>query len=147
VADFVLFKSDLTEPQRIETAFTVDVLIQTEIEYSAKLRNEVRYELSATYSATETDAIEAVLSGSPATFALAQIEERFNRSAEHSAAFSNLMQRRSVHAILQDLYRLGAIGNSFPIGSTGSGIRNRWAFQGDPTLLGEKRIEIHSSLL
>lgn len=130
-----------------ETAFTVDVLHETETEYSAKLWDEVRYELSATYSDAEVDAIEAVLSGASASFDLQQIEERFVLSMKHSNTLADLTRRRSVREILQDLYRLGAVGNSFRVGSTGTDIRNRWVFRGDPTLLVEKRMVIHGALL
>ncbi len=130
-----------------EAVFTVAVLNETATEYSAKLWDEVRYELNATYSNAEVDAIEAVLSGSSATFELAQMEERFERSAEYSAILTELIKRRSVREILQDIYRLGAVGNSFRVGSTGTDIRNRWAYRGDPTLLVEKRMEIHPALL
>ena len=46
-----------------ETFFSRDVLHDTEAEYSAKLWDEVRYELSATYSDDEINAIEMVLAG------------------------------------------------------------------------------------
>lgn len=130
-----------------ENQFTAEVLNETETEYSAKLWDEVRYELSATYSDEEVDSIEGVLSGGSSAFELPQIEFQFDRSASHSPTLVNLLHRRSVREILSDLYRLGAIGNAFRTGSTGTDIRNRWSFRGDPTLLVERRMEIHPALL
>lgn len=130
-----------------ETSFTENVLYETEMEYSSKLWDEIRYELSAMYSDNEVDAIESVLSGGAAAFDISEMESRFYRSAKHSQTLQKILDRRSVREILADLYRLGAIGNSFRAGSTGTDIRNRWAFRGDPTLLAEKRMVIHTALL
>lgn len=129
-----------------ETRFSVDVLHETEIEYSGKLWDEVRYELSATYSDVEIDSVEDALSGGSTAFDLAHIEARFDRSANFSPTLKALLNRRPVREILKDLYRLGAIGNSFRAGTTGTDIKNRWAFRGDPNLLVEKRMVIHPAL-
>lgn len=129
-----------------ETKFTNEVLHDTEIEYSTKLWDEVRYELSATYSEEEINAIEVVLSGGPTTFELHHIEKRFDDSERYYQTIGQLLQRRSVREILSDLYRLGAIGNNFRTGASGSDIRNRWSFRGDPNLLPDKRMIIHQAL-
>lgn len=134
-----LFPNDLT--------FSDEVLRETESEYSNKLWDEVRYELSAIYSDTEVDALEQVISGGASSFDLGQIEERFRVRAEASPTLWKLLERRSVREILADLYRLGAIGNSFRVGATGTDFRNRWSFRGDPTLLADKRMVIHPALL
>lgn len=125
----------------------MEVLKETETEYSGKLWDEVRYELSATYSDAEVDAIESVISGGASAFELREIEDRFSRAASYSKIVGNLLQRRSVREILADLYRLGAIGNSFRVGAAGTDIRDRWFFRGDPTLLAEKRMVVHRALL
>jgi hypothetical protein len=130
-----------------EQVFSADVLRETESEYSNKLWDEVRYELSATYSDTEINALEEVISGGGAAFELGQIEAKFEQAAISSSTLRNLIGKRSVREILADLYRLGAIGNSFRVGSTGTDFRNRWSFRGDPTLLADKRMVIHPALL
>jgi hypothetical protein len=129
-----------------EHKFSVDVLRETESEYSGKLWDEVRYELGATYSDTEVDAIEGVIAGGPSAFEVQGVEELFRRSMAHSTTLSALLNRRSVREILADLYRLGAIGNSYRTGSTGTQIKDRWLFRGDPTLLADKRMVIHPAL-
>ena len=130
-----------------ETRFTDLVLRETETEYSGKLWDEVRYEMSALYSDQEIDAIEGIISGGSASFEIIDMEKRFSKAADRSNTTLSLMQRRSAREILGDLYRLGAVGNSFRAGSTGTDVRNRWAFRGDPTLLVDKRMVIHPALL
>jgi hypothetical protein len=127
-------------------SFAQDILEQTEIEYSSKLWEEIRYELSATYSSEEINAIEMVLSGGRTAFDLEQIDERFDKARKYSSTLQGLLPRRSVREIMADLYRLGAVGNSFRAGSTGTDIRNRWSFRGDQNLLPDKRMVIHPAL-
>lgn len=126
--------------------FKGDVLRETEIDYSNKLWDEVRYELGATYSDDEVDMIEGVISGGAASFDISQIQEKFDKVSHYSQKMGELLYRRSVREIMHDLYRLGAIGNSFRIGTSGNTMRNRWAFRGDPKLLDDKRMVIHPAL-
>jgi hypothetical protein len=129
-----------------EPKFSVDILNETDIEYSTKLWDEVRYELSASYSTSDIEIIEMILSGSRMYFELEDIEERFDRISTRSSNAQKLLGRRSAREILNDLYRLGAVGNAFRTGTTGDTIRNRWAFRGDPSLLTDKRMTIHPAL-
>jgi hypothetical protein len=129
-----------------EAKFSERVLNETEVSYSSRLWDEIRYELGATYSDIETQALEGIFSGGAPYFTLSEISVRFEKLAAHSSALSLLLQRRSVREILADLYRLGAIGNSFRTGSTGTQIMHRWAFRGEPNLLFEKQMVIHSAL-
>lgn len=129
-----------------ETTFNKEVLKNSEIEYSAKLWEEVRYELSAIYSEPEIDIIESVFSGSPRYFDLHDAQARFDLASSRTSLAGALTRRRAVADILIDLYRLGAIGNAFRVGPSASDVRNRWAFRGDPTLLLDKRMEIHPAL-
>lgn len=129
-----------------ESSFKGEVLRETEIDYSNKLWDEVRYELGATYSDEEVDLIENALSGGSASFEIEQIQEKFDKAASYSQKMAELLRRRSVKEIMHDLYRLGAIGNSFRVGTSGNTIRNRWAFRGDPKLLDDKRMVVHPAL-
>ena len=129
-----------------EETFTEQVLLDTEGEYSSQMWDEITYELSAKYSDEDIQVIEMLLSGSSVTFDLADIESKSNRLMLQSESIKKLLSRFGVIDILQDLYRLGAIGNYFRVGSSGADIRNRWAFRGDPTLLPDKRMTINPSL-
>lgn len=130
-----------------ESFFSEKVLIETEREYSGKLWDEVRYELSATYSEMEVNAIEGIFTGGATAFELDDIEAKVGERAKASSVLRQLLERRSVTDILHDLYRLGAIGNSFRAGTTGNIPRSRWAFRGDPSLLPDKRMVLHSALV
>lgn len=130
-----------------EEAFSQEVLFNTENEYSAKLWDEIRYELSAAYAEGEIDIIESVLSGGARSFDLETVTERFTLSADRSPSVALLLARKSVVDILNDLYRLGAIGNAFRAGTSASDMKNRWAFRGDSNLLVDKRMEIHAALI
>lgn len=130
-----------------ETVFSDKILRDTEVEYSKKLWDEVRYELSASYSDLAINAIEGALSGGPIAFEYDEIEDRFHKRAKTSRALEELLQKKSMADILTDLYRLGAIGNSFRAGSTASVFRSRWSFRGDPVLLDHKRMVVHSALV
>lgn len=130
-----------------ETKFSENILHETEIEYSSKLWDEVRYELGATYSDTEVDALEMVIAGGSSMFDLSDIEHRFSHAENTSPTIKTLLIRRNVREILNDLYRLGAIGNSYRVGTSSADIRFRWAFRGDPNLLVDKRMLIHPALV
>jgi hypothetical protein len=123
------------------------MLWETDIEYSSKLWDEIKYELGSAYSNEDISVIEMALSGGAVVFHLAQMEERFSNLELHSAIAQKLASRRSVREILSDLYRLGAIGNSFRVGTTGTNIRNRWSYRGDPNLLPDKQMTIHPALV
>ncbi|MGY8710219.1 hypothetical protein RAD16_31170 [Bradyrhizobium sp. 18BD] len=128
------------------TKFSIDVLTETEVDYSAKMWDEIKYELSASYSTSDIDVIEMVIAGSSSAFQLDDIDRRFETLARESSNAQKLLSRRSAKEILSDLYRLGAIGNVFRAGTTADKVRNRWAFRGDPNLLLDKRMTIHPSL-
>lgn len=126
--------------------FSEQILQETEIEYSSKLWDEIKYELSATYADEEIEIIELVLSGTKVGFDLDEMKERFDRAEQRFSKAKGLLSRRTVSDILADLYRLGAVGNTFRVGSTGTQIRNRWSFRGDPSLLPDKRMTLHPAL-
>jgi len=126
--------------------FSIEILNETDIEYSTKMWDEIKYELSASYSASDIDVIEMIIAGSSTDFEFDDIDRRFDIVADESSNAQKLLSRRSAREILSDLYRLGAIGNVFRAGTTADKVRNRWAFRGDPNLLPDKRMTIHPSL-
>lgn len=126
--------------------FSQSILHDTEIEYSSKLWDEVRYELSAIYSDNEIECIEKILSGGAAYFNIGDIKTRFDEYAAKSKIASKLIERRSVEEILSDLYRIGAIGNAFRTATTGTHMRYRWIYRGEQTLLSDKQMVIHFAL-
>lgn len=126
-----------------ESCFTRDIFDKTETEYSSKLWDEIRYELSATYSSEEIDAIELALAGHSSGFEFSDIDQRLGKA---SKLFLRGRKAKSTYEVLADLYRLGAIGNSFRVGSSGTNINNRWVFRGDPKVYFDKRMVVHPAL-
>ena len=126
--------------------FRDETLRETENDYSKKMWDEIAYELSASYSKPEVEAIEMLISGSSDRFQLHHIEGRSNVLSLQSEKMRSLLSRVGLIDILQDLYRLGAIGNFFREGASASDIRNRWSFRGDPTLLPNKQMTINYCL-
>lgn len=125
--------------------FNQDTLDRTSNDYSSKLWDEVKYEMSAVYSDQELSIIEGVFSGKQVYFDLQKAVEWFNYPTRYSEVAKKLLSRRSVEQILHDLYRLGAIGNAFKVNYRQ--FRNRWVFRGEPTLLIDKQMEIHPALV
>jgi hypothetical protein len=136
----------IQEQYPTEETFTEQALLDTEGEYSSQMWDEVTYELNSKYSDDDVQVIEMLLSGSGVNFELFEIEAKANRLSLQSEKTRKLLARVGVIDILQDLYRLGAVGNYFRVGTSGGDIRNRWAFRGDPTLLPDKRMTINQSL-
>ena len=119
------------------------VLSKTEIDYSAKMWEEVAYELSAIYDAGEIEAIENLLFGSHQVFELSQIAERLRLMSSTSTSAKEISQRRGIKVLLQDLYRLGAIGNYF---KQSGAAKQRWIHRGESKLIETQAMAIHSSL-
>lgn len=129
----------------LKSRFDEEVLTKTEQEYSSKLWDEIQYELSAIYNQDEITAVRMALSGMSRYFDLNDFEARMLRVATYSKSVRRLYER-SPADILVDLYRLGAIGNAFRVGTSASDTRNRWVFRGDPDLLVDKRMELNPAL-
>lgn len=119
------------------------VLAKTDIDYSSKMWEEVAYELSAIYDAGEVGAIENLLFGSHQVFELSTIAERLRLMSSTSVSAKAIVQRRGIKVLLQDLYRLGAIGNYFK--QSGS-IKQRWVHRGEAKLIETQAMAVHSSL-
>jgi len=129
-----------------EEKITDKMLIDTEGDYSSVMWDEIRYELSANYSAQEINVIEMCMSGFRTEFTLPELEERMETLAKSSKHTREFLTKHGLLDVLNDLYRLGAVGNAFREGPRSSDVRNRWAFRGDPSLLPDKKIAVNSSL-
>lgn len=126
-----------------EPLFDEKMFIATDIDYSAKLWEEIVYELSASYSSEEIVVIEQLFVGQLGRFSSRDIQERLSKKAASDPIAKKLEARRPVGVILQDLYRLGAIGNVFLVKKS---IRHRWMFRGESSLLLDRHMELHPAL-
>ncbi len=141
--DIVLRLIVAQEQFPLNETFDGIALSKTNVEYSSRMWEEVAYELSAIYVTEEVKAIEDLLFGSSQNFSLSDVAERLRLMASTSPAANEIMRRRGVKVLLQDLYRLGAIGNSFKLNGMH---RQRWIHRGEVRLAEDQAMAIHSSL-
>ena len=126
---------------RPNSSFLYSAFLNTEKEYSGLLWEEVAYELSATYSPEEVSAIESLFIAQEPFFGLFDFSQRLRQIAKGGRVAERLLHERGgVHSLLRNLYRIGAIGNS---ANSGSIVRQRWVFRGDPHLDLESRMRLH----
>jgi hypothetical protein len=108
---------------------------------------EGREELTPGYTPDEVTSLERALAGSARFFYRRQFEELLANAAVHDSILRALLERHGPDLILQDLFRLGMIGNNWVVGDANhSEIRSRWTFRGDTTLALDRRMAFHRSL-
>ena len=115
-----------------ETAFT-----QCTAEYSMESMKEIKEELNALYSPKDIDSIIMCLTGFKKQFSVKELKERIE------LYFNNTLLNSDFVQILQDIYRVGIIGNK----SKSTDIY-RWQHKGDEGLIldDEWNIIIHRAL-
>lgn len=89
----------------ITTKFTQQVFVESAEEYSRESLKEVKEELNALYTAEQIDEIFLWLSGFRTMFSLDELKERIHKHFLPSKIDKNLVE------VLQDLYRVGIVGN------------------------------------
>lgn len=105
--------------------------------YSSDSLIEIKEEMSALYSSEEITLIISCLTGFRAIFALNDLKKHIERY------YSNSILETKLNVILDDLYRLGVIGNFSPASKS-----FRWQHKGDDGLVlsDEWKIMIHVAL-
>jgi hypothetical protein len=125
------------------TFFDAVVLAKTDIHYSGKMWEEIMYELNAMYTNDEVAVIEKLFFAQHAFFDLADVADRLQQQSVMSPVADKLFRRRGVRAILQDMYRLGAIGNVYRVANQP---RHRWVHRGEAGLVENFRMQLHPAL-
>ena len=105
--------------------------------YSAESLQEIKEELRALYTAEEIDDIVTCFTGYRTTFSVSDIKNRIESSFKDSIL--NIKFRQ----VMEDLYRLGFLGNYLPVSKT-----FRWQHKGDAQVIltDEWRLCIHYGL-
>jgi hypothetical protein len=129
-----------------ETKFGRKALGDTESDYSAQLWSEIEYELSASFSVEEIEAITAIFSGIRRVFFLNDLSNLAQGKSKHSDAIKSFIQAHSLADLCRTLYSHGALGNDFRTGTTGNVSRNRWIFRGDRSLIVDQRMTLNPAL-
>lgn len=118
-------------------AFTQHVFDSLAKAYSEDSLGEIREELRALYTSEEIDTIISCFTGFQTVFSIADLQMRISRF------YSNTILEKNMVQVLNDLYRLGFIGNYLPAARA-----YHWQHRGDSQLImsDEWRICVHSAL-
>ncbi len=136
----------LTQAQRAypnATAFTHQVFDKIRKTYSSECWTECMEELKAKYKNDQISAIESIFNGWKSHFTL----EDFGRRIAEKVKYDNRLNLISdnIIVLLENLYRVGVIGNSYiPDRDTKPIVR--FVFRGDDKLLPDKDMMVHNAL-
>lgn len=105
--------------------------------YSEDSLTEIKEELRALYKSEDIDIIISCFMGYKTSFSVSQLRERI------ANVFSGTILETNFNQVIEDLYRLGFLGNFLPIAKT-----YRWQHRGDarPILTEEWRLFVHYAL-
>lgn len=107
-----------------DSAFTNVVFSSMAKSYSEDSLQEIREEMRALYTSDEIDSIFSCFTGYRTTFSINELRQRIERFYRDSVLDTHFVQ------VLNDLYRLGFLGNVFPATST-----YHWQHRGDSALI------------
>ena len=132
-----LISSAQSSIKNTETSFNQSVFDSIKKRYSDDSLMEIREELRALYTTEEIELIISCFSGYKTIFSISQLKNRINRY------FSGTILDNKLQNLLQDLYRLGFIGNYLPYSKT-----YRWQHKGDNGLIlaDNYRLMVHYAL-
>ena len=118
-------------------AFTQAVFASLTKAYSDDSLQEIKEELRALYTSEEIDIIISCFTGYKTAFSVSELRDRI------STYFKNTVLYDKFNQVLNDLYRLGFIGNFLPAGRV-----YHWQHKGDVSLIfsDEWRVCIHYAL-
>lgn len=118
-------------------AFTQSVFDSVVKNYSEDSLTEIKEELRALYDTDQIDTIISCFMGYKTTFSVNQLKERIKAYFRGSILETNFSQ------VIDDLYRLGFLGNFLPVSKT-----YRWQHKGDGRVIlsEEWRLLVHYAL-
>lgn len=118
-------------------SFTQSVFDSMRKKYSEDSLIEIREELRALYTSEEIEIIISCFTGYKTVFSYNKLKERIQNY------FSKTLLDEKLNTVLQDLYRLGFLGNFLPASQS-----YRWQHKGDNSLIisDEWRMIIHYAL-
>ena len=118
-------------------AFTQSVFDSVVKTYSEDSLTEIKEELRALYDTDQIDMIISCFMGYKTTFSVSQLKQRIRTYFQGSILETNFPQ------VIDDLYRLGFLGNFLPVSKT-----YRWQHKGDGRVIlsEEWRLVVHYAL-
>lgn len=132
-----LISSAQNSIKKNDTSFNQSVFDSLRKKYSEDSLIEIREELRALYTSEEIEIIISCFTGYKTVFSYNKLKERIQNY------FSETLLDKKLNTILQDLYRLGFLGNFLPVSQS-----YRWQHKGDNSLIisDEWRMVIHYAL-
>lgn len=132
-----LISSAQNSIKKNNTSFNQSVFDSLRKKYSEDSLIEIREELRALYTSDEIETIISCFTGYKTVFSYNKLKERIQKY------FSETLLNEKLNTILQDLYRLGFLGNFLPASQS-----YRWQHKGDNSLIisDEWRMVIHYAL-
>lgn len=122
-----------------ENSFNQMIFEAINKDYSTECWTEQEEELLAKYPVDEIDGIKHLLMGIKCPFSIEEINLKANRGKDLYKGVEKLLSNHKLADILEDLFRIGIIGNT--------GRRSvRYSFRGDVGLLIEKNMTVHPAL-
>jgi len=128
----------------MDTSITGDMVKSIMQEYSNQSWGELTQELLASYSKNEVSAIRRLLNNFKRRFILNDFLDRCDSKSLSDAEVASLVRKFGSGAILNDLYRIGVIGNDWEVSP--SNYRHRWSFRDQDELDTDFRMAIHRGL-
>lgn len=119
------------------SAFSQIVFDSTSKVYSEDSLQEIKEELRALYTAEEINDIITCFTGYRTSFSVKDLQKRIDQY------FSETILKKKFRQVIEDLYRLGFLGNLLPASQT-----YHWQHKGDPSVIlsDEWRLCIHYAL-
>lgn len=123
--------------QNNNTVFNQAVFNSITRTYAEDSLTEIKEELRALYDPAQIDTIIGCFMGYKTTFSIKQLKDRITLYFSHTVLDENFIQ------VINDLYRLGFLGNFLPISKT-----FRWQHKGDDRVIlsDEWRLVVHYAL-
>ena len=120
-----------------EGVFNQSVFDAMRKKYSSDSLAEIKEEMRALYKTSEIDTIISCFTGYKTTFSVRQLKERI------STLYTDNVLTNRFDEVIQDLYRLGFLGNYLPSSKT-----YRWQHKGDEGVIvsDEWRLMVHYAL-
>lgn len=124
--------------------FSPNVLEPIRKKYSSDSWIEMSEELKAKYSADQIASIKKIFYGQKQIWNYSEFKQHVLHIADKYSNIKNLIEKFSIDDILDDLYRVGIIGN---INKKTSPPKMRFVFRGDSERVQEQDIYLHNALL
>jgi hypothetical protein len=125
--------------------FNIDVFRRASGDYSAQIWREKEESLSAHYAMEEVAALKVIVPLFVGGIRLAQLRNEIERLAKQHSNVQRLAKDHQFDDVLDDLFRIGIIGNKY---WTGNGkLIHRWAYRGSDDLDRNESMVIHRALM